>query len=141
VLHFIGFAIQDLQTRESVLVFEDENERGRLVSGQHLGALIADHYALRVALISSRNAARVPGIDPGAQVTERLVQRGAPAAVFQPSKLLDRPSLAFVHQFYAMLADFHPIDLAVAEARRAVQLEEGGAGWGLPHLVSRIADV
>lgn len=140
VLHFIGFAIQDLQTRESVLVFEDENERGRLVSGQHLGALIADHYALRVALISSRNAARVPGIDPGAQVTEHLVQRGAPAAVFQPSKLLDRPSLAFVHQFYAMLADFHPIDLAVAEARRAVQLEEGGAGWGLPHLVSRIAD-
>ena len=140
VLHFIGFAIQDPQTRESVLVFEDENERGRLVSGQHLGSLIAGHYALRVALISTRNAARVPGIDPGARVTEHLVQRGAPAAVFQPCKLLDRPSLAFIHQFYTMLADFHPIDLAVAEARRAVQLEEGGAGWGLPHLVSRIAD-
>lgn len=140
VLHFIGFAVQDPQTRESMLVFEDENERGRMVSGQHLGSLIADHYALRVALISSRNAARVPGIDPGAMVTEHLVQRGAPAAIFQPCKLLDRPSLAFVHQFYTMLADFHPVDLAVAEARRAVQLEEGGAGWGLPHLVSRIAD-
>ena len=41
VLHFIGFSIYDPQTQEGVLIFEDENGRGRPVSGQHLGACSA----------------------------------------------------------------------------------------------------
>jgi hypothetical protein len=55
-------------------------------------------------MVSSRNAARIPGIDPAAQVVEQIVRRGTPAAAFQPTKLLDRPSLAFVHDFYRALA-------------------------------------
>ena len=138
IVHFIGFSLTDPQTQESVLMFEDEMGRGRAVSGQHLGRLFADHYPLRLALISSRNAARTPGIDPAAAVTEQLVHRGVPAAVFQPSKLMDRPSLAFVHEFYTALADFGAVDVAMAQARRAIQLEEAGAGWGMPQLVSRV---
>ena len=63
-----------------------------------------------------------------------------PAAAFQPTKLLDRPSLAFVHEFYNALANFGAVDVAMAEARRAIQLEEAGAGWGMPQLVSRVRD-
>jgi hypothetical protein len=140
VVHFIGFSIYEPQTREGVLIFEDEMGRGRPVSGQHLGALLGDHYSLRLALVSSRNSARIPGIDPAAQVVEQIVRRGTPAAAFQPTKLLDRPSLAFVHDFYRALAKLGSVDVAMAEARRAVQLEEAGAGWGLPQLVSRVRD-
>jgi hypothetical protein len=140
VVHFIGFSIYEPQTREGVLIFEDEMGRGRPVSGQHLGALLGDHYSLRLALISSRNSARIPGIDPAAHVAEQVVRRGTPAAAYQPTKLLDRPSLAFVHDFYSALAKLGAVDVAMAEARRAVQLEEGGAGWGLPQLVSRVRD-
>jgi len=140
VVHFIGFSIYEPQTREGVLIFEDEMGRGRPVSGQHLGALLGDHYSLRLALVSSRNSARTPGIDPAAQVIEQIVRRGTPAAAFQPTKLMDRPSLAFVHDFYSALAKLGAVDVAMAEARRAVQLEEGGAGWGLPQLVSRVRD-
>jgi hypothetical protein len=140
VVHFIGFSIYEPQTREGVLLFEDEMGRGRPVSGQHLGALLGDHYSLRLALISSRNSARIPGIDPAAEVAEQIVRRSTPAAAFQPTKLLDRPSLAFVHDFYSALAKLGSVDVAMAEARRAVQLEEAGAGWGLPQLVSRVRD-
>jgi len=140
VVHFVGFSIYDPQTQEGVLVFEDENGRGRPVSGQHLGTLLSDHYSVRLALIGSRNAARIPGIDPAAQVVEQLVRRGVPAAAFQPTKLLDRPSLAFVHEFYHALAAFGAVDVAMAEARRAIELEEAGASWGMPQLVSRVRD-
>jgi hypothetical protein len=61
-------------------------------------------------------------------------------ALFLPTKLLDRPSLAFVHAFYESLATFGAVDVAMVDARRAIQLEEGGAGWGLPQLMSRVRD-
>ncbi|MBW7882166.1 MAG: CHAT domain-containing protein [Caldilineaceae bacterium] len=140
ILHFVGFSIYDPQTQEGVLIFEDEMGRGRAVSGQHLGSLLGDHFSLRLALVSIRNAARTAGIEPAAQVIDQLVRRGAPAAVYQPALLRTRPSLAFIHEFYAALAGFGPVDEAMAAARRAIQLEEAGAGWGLPYLAMRVAD-
>lgn len=140
ILHFVGFAVEEPQSQQGVLMFEDEMGRGRSISGEHLGRLLGDHYSLRLAVIDIRNAARVGGVDPGADVTEQLVRRGLPAAVYLPSRLRARPSLAFLHEFYGELAAFHPVDVAMAEARRAIQLEESGAGWGLSHLVSRIPD-
>ena len=114
--------------------------RGRTISGEPLGKLLSDHYSLRLAVIEVRNAARIGGVDPAADVAEQVVRRGVPAAVYQPSRLRARSSLAFLHAFYDALAAYRPVDVAMAEARRAIQLEEIGAGWGLPHLVSRIPD-
>lgn len=140
IFHFIGFAVHDVQTQEGVLLFEDEMGRGRAITGDHLGKLLSDHYSVRLAVLEVRNAARVGGVDPGAAVVEQVVRRGAPAAVYQPSRLRTRPSLAFLHAFYDALANYRPVDVAMTEARRAIQLEEAGAGWGLPHLVSRLPD-
>ena len=140
IVHFIGFAIRDAQSGEDVVLFEDEMGNGRTVSGQHLGKLLSDHYSVRLAILSVRNAVRTDGVDPAAYASEQLVRRGVPAAVYQPSKLRARPSLAFVHEFYAALAAFRPVDVAMADARRAIQLEEAGADWGLPRLVSRVPE-
>ena len=140
IVHFIGFAIRDAQSGEDVVLFEDEMGNGRTVSGQHLGKLLSDHYSVRLAILSVRNAVRTDGVDPAAYASEQLVRRGVPAAVYQPSKLRARPSLAFVHEFYAALAAFRPVDVAMDDARRAIQLEEAGADWGLPRLVSRVPE-
>ena len=129
VVHFIGFSTRDPQMLDDVLLFEDEMGRGRPVSGQHLGSLLSDHHSVRLALISSRNAARSPGVDPAAQVAEQIVRKGVPAAVFQPSRLLDRPSLAFFHEFYNALAHFGAVDVAMAAARRGLT-RRGGRGLG-----------
>ena len=40
--------------------------------------------------------------------------------------------------FYTALAAFDPVDVAIAHARRAIQLEEFGAGWGVPQLFTRL---
>lgn len=140
IVHFIGFAVHDTQSQTGVLVFEDEMGRGRAVNGDHLGRLLSDHYSLRLAVVEVRNAARVGGVEPGTDITEQIVRRGVPAALYQPARLRTRPSLAFLHAFYDALAEFRAVDVALAEARRAIQLEEAGASWGLPHLVSRIPD-
>lgn len=140
ILHFIGFAVEEAQSQQGVLVFEDEMGRGRSISGEHLGKLLSDHYSLRLVVVDIRNAARVGGVDPGADVAQQLVRRGLPAAIYQPSRLRARPSLAFLHELYGELAAFRPVDVVMAEARRAIQLEESGASWGLSHLVSRIPD-
>jgi hypothetical protein len=140
IVHFVGFAVHDVQTQVGVVIFEDEMGRGRAVNGDHLGKLLSDHHSLRLAVIEVRNAARVGGVDPAADVAEQVVRRGVPAAIYQPSRLRARPSLAFLHAFYDGLAAYRPIDVVMAEARRAIQLEEAGAGWGLPLLVSRLPD-
>ena len=140
IIHFVGFAVHEAQTQAGVVVFEDEMGRGRAINGDHLGKLLSDHHSLRLAIIEVRNAARSGGVDPAADVAEQVVRRGIPAAIYQPSHLRARPSLAFLHAFYDGLAAFHAVDVTMASARRAIQLEEAGASWGLPHLVSRIAD-
>lgn len=138
ILHFVGFSIYDPQTQEGVLMLEDEVGRGRAVSGQHLGKLLSDDFSLRLAVLSVRNAVRMTGLEPGAAVADNLVRHGLPAAVLQPTRLWNRPSLAFVHELYTALAAFEPVDVAIAHARRAIQLEEVGAGWGVPQLVTRL---
>jgi hypothetical protein len=140
LLHFIGFAVNDPQLQCDVLVFEDEAGRGRAVSGEHFGRLLNDQDSLRLALLDVRNAARSQRIDPGSAIAEQLVRRGLPAALYLPSRLRGRPSLAFLHELYEGVANLRPVDEAVAEARRAALLEESGASWGLPQLVSRVGD-
>lgn len=140
ILHFVGFAVHDVHTQSGVVLFEDEMGRGRTISGDHLGKLLSDHHSLRLAVIEVRNAARVGGVEPAADVAEQVVRRGVPAAVYLPSRLRARPSLAFMHAFYDGLAAYRPVDAVMTEARRAIQLEEAGAGWGLPHLVSPLPD-
>ncbi len=128
-------------------------EAGRVPEPEHLAARQADevvasihvgHVGLVVCiadiLAHRLKPARVPGIDPAAQVVEQIVRAGVPAAAFQPTRLLNRPSLAFVHEFYRSLATLGAVDVAMAEARRAIQLEEGGAAWGMPQLASRVRD-
>lgn len=49
ILHFIGHGGFDQASQDGVLVMEDEQGRGRLVSGQDLGMLLRDHRTLRLA--------------------------------------------------------------------------------------------
>jgi len=60
ILHFIGHSQFSRANNDGQLVLEDEVGRGRLISGQHLGALLHDHYSLRLAVLQSCNNARRP---------------------------------------------------------------------------------
>jgi hypothetical protein len=141
IVHFIGYSLFDRQTGEGQLLFEDEVGRSRLVSGQHLGGLLRDHYPLRLFILQGPgNLAAEVGPSPYMHVAESLVQRGVAAVIAPRFALPFAADLVFTRQLYAEIAALQPIDLAAVAARRALYNEQFDVAWGAPALFSRIPD-
>ncbi len=150
ILHFIGHGAFDPQTQDGLLAFEDEMGRGRLVSGQHLGSLLRDHYSLRLVILSActsdpyaepaREGEPTVIKNPYLAAAHSLVRRGTPAVVTMQMAPTDPNALLFADKFYTAIADYTAIDEAMMETRRAMLNAEPGAVWGLPTLLIRTPD-
>jgi hypothetical protein len=142
ILHVVGRTTYSEASADGRLVMEDEVGHARPISGQHLGQMLRDHYATRLVILQSSNAEREESNlrNPLGLIAMNLVPRGIPAAIVLPSKLPDALLLAFLHDLYAAVAAYRPIDLAVAEARAAMVSEAPNVLWGTPWLVARTAD-
>jgi CHAT domain-containing protein len=136
ILHVIGHAVYNEAAQDGRLVLEDEVGRGRMMSGQHLGQFLRDHYATRLVILQSCDRA-LDRHNPLGLVAQNIVQRGVPAAVVLPYELPDSLSLAFLHDLYANIAEMKPVDLAMVEARKALASEAPNVLWGLPWLLVR----
>ena len=140
VFHFIGHGGFEPKLQDGVLIFEDEAQRGRAVSGQDLGTLLHDHRALRLGILNACEGARTSRTDPFAGTAQSLVQQGLPAVIAMQFEITDEAAITFAHEFYAAVADGYPVDAAVAEARKAIFAEGNGLEWGTPVLYLRAAD-
>ncbi len=140
IFHFIGHAGFDDAAQDGALVLEDENRRGRIVSGQDLGMLLADHRSLRLIVLNACEGARAGRIDPFAGAAQSLLQQGIPAVIAMQFEISDSAAIAFSHEFYDTLARRYPVDAALAEARRAVFAGENELEWGTPVLYMRCED-
>ena len=141
IIHFIGHGVADKATGEGQLVFEDETGRSRLVNGQHLGALMRDHFALRFMCLTGPTRTGVGTEYPALlDVARSLVRRGV-AAVVAPQLRASQPAwLAFCQTLYRGLANMQTVDHAVVEARQAMTVESDDFGWGAPVFFSRALD-
>lgn len=150
ILHFLGHGAFDTQTQDGLLAFEDEMGRGRLVSGQHLGSLLRDHYSLRLVILgactsdlyamSGRADEPVVMQNPYLGAAQSLVRRGTPAVVALQLAPSTPAALTFADNFYTAIADYTGIDEAMLETRRAMLQAEPGATWGVPTLLIRTPD-
>ena len=140
MVHFVGHSLFNSQAQESYLVLEDEQGRGRLVSGAHMGAILRDHFALRLVVLHSCGAWQPLPREPFTHVAYSLVKRGIPSAIAVPYELTDRAGLAFNYELYSRVAAGEEVDVALAEARRAMLADTAGIEWAAPVLVSRIPD-
>ncbi len=141
IFHFIGHGGFDAAKNDGMLIFEDEDERGRPVSGQDLGMLLRDHKPLRLAILNACEGARSSRADPFAGTAQSLVQQGIPAVIAMQFEVSDEAALTFAHQFYSALADQYPVDAAVAEARKAISGQgDNNMEWGTPVLYMRAPD-
>ncbi|MGH7847047.1 MAG: CHAT domain-containing protein, partial [Candidatus Binatia bacterium] len=140
VFHFIGHGGFEQKLQDGVLIFEDDAERGRSVSGQDLGTLLHDHRTLRLAILNACEGARTSRTDPFAGTAQSLVQQGLPAVIAMQFEITDEAAITFAHEFYAAVADGYPVDASVAEARKAIFAEGNGLEWGTPVLYLRAAD-
>ncbi|MDH3398943.1 MAG: CHAT domain-containing protein, partial [Acidimicrobiia bacterium] len=81
IFHFIGHGAFDERERDGVLMLEDDQQRGRRVSGHYLGTLLHDHRSMRLAVLNSCEGARATRDDPFAGTAQSLVQQGIPAVI------------------------------------------------------------
>lgn len=137
ILHFIGHGSTNLATGEASLIFEDEMGRGRPVNGEHFGALLRDHFPLRLVTLTACEAVRTPAANPYLTIAANLIRRGVPAVIATHSNLPTTATTTFAHTFYRLIADFVPVDLAMNEARRLLVGDQHKAAWGLPALFMR----
>jgi formylglycine-generating enzyme required for sulfatase activity/CHAT domain-containing protein/Flp pilus assembly protein TadD len=140
IFHFIGHGGFDEQTQDGVLLFEMEDGRSRLVSGNYLGTLLHDQPSLRLAILNACEGARTTQSDPFAGVAQQLVRQGIPAVIAMQNEITDGAAIQLAHEFYDALSAGYPVDGALAEARKALFAAGNDIEWGTPVLYLRASD-
>jgi CHAT domain-containing protein len=140
LLHFIGHGRYDGLGQEHLLFFEDEMGHTRPVNSQHLGALLSDHFSMRLVTLQACPTAQPDRHNPYLGVAQQLIRRGLPATVALHQTLPPTTTLAFAHQFYRAIAEQMPVDSALSEARRALWQEDQDPSWGTISLFLRNID-
>jgi CHAT domain-containing protein len=140
IFHFVGHGAFDERSQDGVLLLEDDEGRGRAISGQYLGTLMHDERTLRLAILNACEGARTSRSDPFAGAAQSLVQQGVPAVIAMQFEITDEAAIVLAHEFYAALADGYPVDAALAEARKAIFAQGNNVEWGKPVLYLRAPD-
>jgi len=145
ILHFVGHGSfeADAETGESrgALIFEDEEGNAQPVEAERLGRLLSNAPSLRLAVLNACEGARTALDDPFAGVAQTLLRQGLPSVIAMQFPISDGAGLIFAREFYASLADKHPIDIALTGARLAVyNTPESGSEWATPRLFLQAPD-
>ncbi len=141
VWHFVGHGEFSRLREEGQLIFEDEQRRALRLSATQLARLLADHRSLRLALLNACESAYVQGNDPFASTAATLVRSGIPAVVAMQCEITDGAAVELARAFYESLADNLPVDAALAEARKAIDLAVSNTvEWGAPVLYTHAPD-
>ncbi|MCI0693454.1 CHAT domain-containing protein [candidate division KSB1 bacterium] len=140
IFHFIGHGVFDERSQDGSLILEDEDELGDPVNGERLGILLHDHQPLRLAVLNACDGARGDSRHTFAGLAQSFVQSGLPAVIAMQFPVSDETAVALSHVFYETLAKGHPVDAALAEARKAIFTRVSEIEWSAPVLYMRSPD-
>lgn len=140
IFHFMGHGGFDPGSQEGILLFEDQNNLGKRLSGQELGWLLHNYPSVRLVVLNACEGARSGRQDPFAGVAQNLVQQGIPAVIAMQFEITDQAALTFSQNFYSSLADGNPVDTALSEARLSIFASGNDIEWGTPVLFTRSSD-
>lgn len=141
VLHFIGHAVFDEAEAQGVLLLADDEGRAAPISAAQLGGLLADHRGLRLAVLNACEGGKGSADGRSSSLAAGVVRHGLPAVLAMQYAISDRAAIEFTTSFYSALAAGLPIDAAVSEARKAIDLAQPGAlEWGTLQLTMRTPD-
>jgi uncharacterized protein YecT (DUF1311 family) len=141
VLHFVGHGGYDRARDEGFIALVDTDGMSYRLDATRLGRLLADHPPLRLAVLNACEGARGGPRDLFSNTAAILVRRGVPAVLAMQFAISDQAALEFADSFYRALGDGLPVDAAVAEARKAIDLAlPSSVEWGAPVLYTRAPD-
>jgi hypothetical protein len=141
IFHFVGHGGYDPDVDEGVIVLADEAGRAHRLPAAQLGALLGDHFPMRLAFLNSCEGARGGATDIFSSTAAALVRRGTPAVVAMQYEVTDGAAIQFSRSFYTAVADGLPVDASVSAARMGVWLADSSSlEWGTPVLYMRARD-
>jgi hypothetical protein len=141
ILHFVGHGLYEPGAPDGALIFENDAGGSHAVTGQQLSTLLADHHALRMAVLNACDAGATSDVESFTGVTQMLVAHGLPAVIAMQCPISDSAAVAFAQEFYGPLTERLPVDAALAEARKALSVRGGPiVEWGTPVLYLRAED-
>jgi len=140
IFHYIGHGKYFEDKQEGMLLLEDEYQHGMPTTGQQLGAILHDHYHLRLVVLNACEGARTSKEDPYAGVAQTLVRQGIPAVLAMQFEIFEDAAMIFAEEFYSAMVDNYPVDAALSEARKAIFASKNDVEWGTPVLFMRTPD-
>jgi hypothetical protein len=137
VLHFIGHGT--FEEGRGRLILEDEDHYAMEMSDRAFRELLEGYPETRLVVLNACQGATRAAGDALVGMGPQLVSRGVPAVVAMQYPVDDRAAVGFTREFYRALAHWYPIDVALAQARRAIYLDFGRdrRDWGVPVLFMR----
>lgn len=141
VIHFIGHAEFNRYDGTGEMALHDAAGLAARRSAMQLAHLLGDLHSLRLIVLNACQSAAGHAAGRFSSMAGALVQRGLPAVVAMQYPVSDDAATEFSRAFYAALANFYPVDGAVAEARKAMNLAEpASVEWATPTLHLRAPD-
>ena len=128
ILHFTGHGVFDEAKGRGELLLEDEQGNMQPLTNAEFSALLRGYPSLRLVVLSACQSARTANNDAYADLARILLKQGMPAVLAMQYSVLDEAATLFADRFYTGLANNKSLDVALTEARLALQL---GSGQGL----------
>ena len=137
IIHFTGHGISI--DGKSHLVFENEDQKARLIDNKTLSDLFSER-GIRLVVLSSCESAKGSNKKAFGDLASMLSKNGIPAVVAMQYSVLDDVATKFAYNFYRAIASGKPVDLALKEARLVMKNLENGNGFDFATPVLYLSD-
>jgi CheY-like chemotaxis protein len=142
ILHFIGHGSYDPQEKTGTLILEDERGDSYPVDSQGLSRLIRDARSLRLAMLNICHGATIVEGQLLSSLAGAIVQTGGvPAVIAMQFPISNKAAEVISREFYCALSEGYPVDTALAEARKRLDLRmPNDVEWATAALYMRSHD-
>jgi CHAT domain-containing protein len=137
VFHFLGHGQFDAAERQGIIWLEGPDREGEALYARQLATLLGNEPSIRLAFLNACQTASGLESAPLDSVAGTLVQAGIPAVVATQYAMSNMAATLFSRKFYQALAGFYPVEAAVAEGRKAIDVTAQSYEWFVPVLYLR----
>jgi len=142
IFHFIGHGSYNPQEKAGTLFLEDERGDSYPVDSQGLSRLIRDARSLRLAMLNICHGATIIEGQLLSSLAGAIVQAGGvPAVIAMQFPISNEAAEVISREFYCALSEGYPVDTALAEARKRLDLRmPNDVEWATAALYMRSHD-
>lgn len=141
IFHYIGHARLNPESGAGELLLADDAGQSAPIGADALSGLLEDHKSLRLAVLNACEGARANEAQPFASLAAALVRSGMAAVLAMQQEISTTAAQELTRAFYGALGAGIPVDGALGEARKAMNLAAPtSTEWATPALFLRAPD-